>query len=528
MAKFSGSKARANVLAPMRTTDVQIDTHEGGLGYERDAKTELFLLAVSNLVAEDTFYESAKERDTRFRDLAHAVTKQDPAWIREFIPYLRNTMQMRSASIVLAAHYVAAKGEGSRHVVNYAMSRADEPAEILAYYAQEYGKNFPQPLKRGVADAVERLYNEFSALRYDGKTRAWRMGDVIQLAHPKPLTAEKSALYKYLMNARYDNSEALMNTADLPVIAEYQSAMNLPVELRRSFLKDKRIPAGMSWESLSGWLQSPMDAEAWEAVIPQMGYMALLRNLRNFEDAGISQGMQEYVRDKITDPEQVAKSRQFPIRFYAAWKATDSLTWGRELETALDLSVANVPKLRGRTLILIDVSGSMQDKMSGRSQNKRWEVAAVFGAAFAKANPDSDLVLFQSNSHRIIPARSVLQTVDKIRPSVGGGTNTWQAFNEHYAGHDRTIIITDEQAHPYPSSYGYGSYRYADLRESMPDAKRGDTPLYTFNVAGYKAAHIQQGQRGSYVFGGLTDAGFTLLKSLEDLHSGKWPWELDK
>lgn len=514
MPKFSGKIARPNVTSPMRTIGVRGATYEGGVGFERDAKTELFLLAVTNMVAEDTFYESAKDRDERFKTLSHAVTKEDPAWVRELIPYLRNTMQMRSASIVLAAHYVAAKGEKSRQVVSSAMSRADEPAEILAYWAQEYGRNFPQPLKRGVADAVERLYTERSALKYDGQSRAWRMGDVIELTHPKPLTAEQSALYRYLLDARrnreFDWAQDLVSgNFDLPLIADYFTAMKIPVEERRNWMRAKGIPQGMTWESLSGWLQGPMDAEAWEAVIPQMGYMALLRNLRNFDDSGIRSQSVEYIRSKIADPDEVAKSRQFPIRFYSAWKATESLTYAREIEYALDHSVRNIPSLSGRTLILVDASGSMHTGISRRTSVQRWEIAAVFGAALARANKgNSDLVAFQSYSEEIPLAGSILQTVDKIRTYVGGGTNTWQAVSQHYDGHDRIVVITDEQAHP-----------------GRP-VRGTHVPLYTFNVAGYKMAHNEQGEKGSYVFGGLTDAGFVLLKAIDEFEQGHWPWEV--
>jgi hypothetical protein len=38
----------------------------GAPGYPRDAKGELFLLAVSNMVGEDTFYEASGARDSRF------------------------------------------------------------------------------------------------------------------------------------------------------------------------------------------------------------------------------------------------------------------------------------------------------------------------------------------------------------------------------------------------------------------------------------------------------------------------------
>jgi hypothetical protein len=47
MAKFSSTRARPNVFHAVRTTRARMLTHEGGLGYERDAKSELFVLAVS-------------------------------------------------------------------------------------------------------------------------------------------------------------------------------------------------------------------------------------------------------------------------------------------------------------------------------------------------------------------------------------------------------------------------------------------------------------------------------------------------
>lgn len=508
MAKFSGKTARPNVKSPMRTTGKTTTTYEGGLGFERDAKTQLFLLAVSNMVRQGTFYESASDRDNRFKALAHQVTSEDPEWVRNFIPYLRNTMQMRSASVVLAAHYTAAGGEKPRAVIDSAITRADEPAEFLAFWAQEYGKNFPQPVKRGVGDAATRLYNERNALKYDGQSRAWRMGDVIELTHAKPLGTWQSSLFKYLLDTRHKREKIEYTPEELPEIHAWNLANALPVNVRREHLRKNGIPAGMTWESLSGWLQGPMDAEAWEAVIPQMGYMALLRNLRNFEDAGISKDSVQFVRDKLADAEEVARSRQFPIRFYSAWKATDSLTWARELEDALELSLQNVPELSGRTLVLIDVSGSMTDRQSERSDIDRWEIAAVFGVALAKAQKGrADTVLFETFSQRFDLSRSVLKSVDAIRSSVGGGTNTWQAVSDNYDNHDRIVILTDEQAH---------SSRLVQI---------GETPIYTFNLAGYRYAHAPQGEKGSYVFGGLTDAGFRMIEALDNLKNTSWPWE---
>lgn len=507
MSKFSSKPARANVAAPIKTTGRRIHTYEGQLGYERDPKSALFLLAVSNMVSEDTFYEAKGERDDRFRGLVHMVTADDPAWVEAFVPYLRDTMQMRSASVVMAAEYVAAGGPHGRKVIDSALVRADEPAEVLAYWAQRYGRNFPQPVKRGVADAVTRLYTERNALKYDGQSRAWRMGDVIDLVHPKPKADWQSALFRWLLDTRH-NRESIAAPEGCKMIEARLALEAIPVGERREWLDaDGLAAAGMTWESLSGWLQGPMDAQAWETVIPSMGYMALLRNLRNFEQAGVSAQTLADLAVKLADPEEVARSRQFPIRFLAAYKNIPSERFAFPLEQALDHSTANIPAFKGRTLILIDVSGSMHGRMSGRSELECWEVAAVFGVALAKRCEQADVVAYQSQAWKVDVDQSVLRMVQQIRQLVGGGTYTMQTLAATYAGHDRVVILTDEQAHP-------GGHVQLSC------------PLYTFNLAGYRTAQVAQGEHGSYAFGGLTDAGFRMIAALDSQKRGSWPFEV--
>jgi TROVE domain len=510
MAKFSRKKVRPNVTAPVRTTGRGAHTHERGLGFERDRKSELFLLAASNLVGENTFYERARERDERFASLAAAVVREDPDWVGRFVPYLRNTLQRRSVSLVLAAEYVAAGGPKGRRIVASAMSRADEPAEMLAYWAQAHGKRFPQPVKRGVADAAVRLYDERAALRYDGLSRAWRMGDVIELTHPEPKDQAQSVLFRYLLDRRHDRVAERTGLATIDAAAALEA---LPVEERRNVLKhpERLAEAGMSWERLSGWLQGPMDAMAWEAVIPSMGYMALLRNLRNLEEAKVGRKVLQRLADRLADPEEVARSRQLPIRFYSAWAASDSVTFGPALEAALEQSMARVPSLPGRTLVLVDVSGSMNSTWSGRSKVRWWQVAALFGSALALRAEEADVFAYSNDPRRLTVGRStsVLRAIPKFMgwPGAGQGTRTMDVLAATYDGHDRVVVVTDEQA--FASEKDPGTIR---------------APIYTFNVVGYRVGHLPSGAFGRYTFGGLNDAAFTLLPVLEGLKDGAWPF----
>jgi hypothetical protein len=489
------------VFAPVTTTSTRTMTHEGGAGWERDPKSALFLLAVTNMVSENTFYETGEDRDDRFASLIHQVTVEDPEWVAKLVPYLRDTMHMRSASLVAAAEYVKAGGPNGRQVITAALKRPDEPAEMLGYWMQTHGRKLPQPIKRGVADALERLYTERNVLRYDGTGKAWRFGDVVELVHPKPTSPERAALYKYLIDSRHNRDD--LNLELLPTLTEDRRLQAIPESERREALPNA-IEAGWSWERLSGWLPGGMDAAAWEAVIPNMGYMALLRNLRNFDTAGISDETAATVAVRLANPEEIAKSKQFPFRFLSAWREIGSLRWAHALEKALDASLVNVPHLDGRTLVMVDLSGSMWSQLSGRSRRERWEVALIFGAALAKRANAADLVVYGTQAFGVPFDRPLLKVLEEYGRSLGG-TNTFGTLNAAYNNHDRVIIVTDEQAH--------------DAGQTV----NVNAPIYTFNVAGYAPAHNQSGSNGRYTFGGLTDAGFSLIPIIDAQRDGTWP-----
>lgn len=503
MAKFSSVVTRPNVHHVVKTAGTQTCTYEGAVGYLRDAKSELFLLAISNFVREGTFYEDASTRDDRFEALVHAVTKEDADWVRRLIPWLRNEAQMRSVSLVAGAEYVKAGGENGRQVVGSAIQRADEPGELLAYWFQRHGRRVPQPIKRGVADAVVRLYTERSALKYDGQGKAWRFADVVDLVHPKPAHDGQAQLFKYLLDARHDHG------SELPPVMAQAKAVAQRLDAGEEVSADDIKAAGVTWERQSS--KTKMDAAAWERQIPSMGYMAQLRNLRNFDSAGISEETVRAVTSKLTDPVEVARSRQFPMRFLSAAKAVQSVRWLPALETTLNLSLANVPELSGRTLVLIDVSGSMFAPAAGeRSELQRWEAAAVFGLAMGMRAEKADVYAYSNDAKRldVSPGASVLRLMEQVREFGGAGTATWQTLRKTFDGHDRVIILTDEQA-------SYGS----------SDPGPGVVPLiYTWNLAGYRQAQTNNGDRGRYAFGGLADKASAVIPMLESARDGKWPF----
>lgn len=519
MARFN-TAVKTGVRSPVLTV-AEARTALGGDGYERDPKSELFLLAVSNMASPGgAFHESGKDRDARYTRLIKQVCT-DTNWFTGFIGFLRDTANMRSASIIAAADAVHARLSagitgGNREMVARVLQRADEPGELLAYWTATHGRNIPQPVKRGIADALARLYTERAYLKWDSESRGFRFADVIQLTHPKA-QGWRNDLNKYILDQRYQDAADIPET--LTTIRARAALMAVPVAERRSVTAGQLSEAGMTWESIAGWLQGPMDAAAWESAIPSMGYMALLRNLRNFDQAGISKAARREVEDRLTDPEQVAKSRQLPMRFLSAYRATrDSGTvtaWGPVIEEALNLSLGNVPELTGRTLVLVDLSGSMRyGTLSDKSGLRYVDAASVFGAAIAKRN-DADLFGFDNrliSFPKVKPSDSLLPLADTIAKHGGGGTSTAAAIQASYNGHDRIIIVTDEQA-----GYGYGT----DVDHVL---KSTGVPSYTWNLAGYRVGHAQSGSRKQHTFGGLSDSAFRMIPLIEAGEHQSWPW----
>ncbi|WP_447004016.1 TROVE domain-containing protein [Saccharothrix isguenensis] len=535
MSKFNSAHVRPLVSSPVVSESVPSGlTHEGGAGYARDPRSELFLLSVANMVGEETFYETSDKRDDRYAELVRAVTIADPGWTARFLAWLRGDANMRSASLVGAAHFVKARldaGEHgmSRQVVDSVLQRADEPGEFLAYWTSRHGRALPKPVKRGVGDAVRRLYDERALVKWDSEARGFRFGDVLNLVHPSPVDREQGDLFAHALDRRHGSPDPV--PASLGVLRARAELTAWPAEQRRALFRQDRDAvrstlrdAGMTWESVAGWLQGPMTADVWEALVPSMGYMAQLRNLRNFDEAGVSDEVAAEVAARLADPEQVARSRQLPMRFLSAYRAAPSLRWAWALERAIAQSLANVPALGGRTLVLADTSSSMQAGFSRDGSLMRWDAAAVFGIALGLRCADADVVSFSSSQYYssdppgartmvfpVRPGESLLRSVDRWKADgyfLGGGTDTSGALRRHYAGHDRVVILTDEQSDE------------GDVHQALP----GHVPLYTWNLAGYRHGHAPSGGRDRHAFGGLTDQAFRMIPLLESGRNADWPF----
>lgn len=549
MSKFNTKDAKPSAGTPMGTTG-PARTHEGGLAWSHDNKSALLLLAVTNMVGESTFYESGNARDARFRDLVHKVAVDDAEWMCNFVAWLRDKANMRSAAVVAACEAVKArlnadagkarngnKGDGfNRRMIASACKRADEPGELLSYWTSRYGRKLPKPVKRGVADAVQRLYDGKNTLKYDSDTNAYRFGDVIDLVHPAPADDKpwQGELFRYVLDRRHNRPDLRLPQGN-KTLAARQALMELPVPERRKVLlsadgPERLAEAGMTWEALAGWLQGPMDAKAWEAIIPSMGAMALMRNLRNFDEAKVSDKVAQQVCAKLSNPEDIRKARVFPYRLLSAYRAAPSLRWGHALDKGLDAACSNLPEFKGSTLVLVDTSGSMQGCVSAKSKVRHVDIGALFGVALAMRGNDVELYGFAGDytgnvvfPHNLVKGGSALKQIDSFCSkigTVGHGTKTVEAVRATFREtiHKRVVIISDMQTH---LSAGWGGM-------SVSNAVPKDVPIFGINTSGYASTSINTSDPNRYEIGGFSDAMFTMMDLLSKGRDAGWPWENDK
>lgn len=549
MTKFNKPNTRTATRSPVASArKTGLTTHEGAQGFKRDARGELFVLATGRFFGEKTFYEKPDDGAKRFVALVHEVAIADPTWCVEFLAWLRAEANIRTSAIVGAVEYARAMSKmqsdgtrftwpealSARAVVRSVLHRADEPGEMIAYFRSQYGRKIPHSIKRGIADALvghetgrKALYSEYTMLKYDTDSHGYRFGDVVDIVcpatvHPDTRGTMLGDLFEYAIDRRHDHAD---DAIGFPMFEANKSFRRL-VDSNPSILLDaeKLKAAGLTWEDALSLGGPKLDkAKLWESLIDadSLGYMAIIRNLRNMDEAGISKAHVRKLVDIIEDPERVASSRQLPFRFLSAYRAAPSDRWKQALTEALDYSTKNIPTLKGRTLVLVDTSASMEAQLSERAKVRYVEAAALFGVALARAAAKVDLYGFGTGTfrHELAYGGSVLRQTEQLVRRVGEaghGTDIAGAIRQTFAGHDRVVVFTDMQT--------IGGYAWG-YSGSVTDAVPADVPLYAWNLAGYEASMMPTGSGNRHEFGGFSDSAFSIMQTLEAGRDGAWPWE---
>lgn len=322
--------------------------------YQMEEKERFVTAVLTTMFGEPKFYGST---DDEIVSMAVKMAASDPAFLSRLACYARNEGNMRTISHVLACVVAREAHEFTRQTIRNIIVRPDDITEIMACYKTLYGKPFPNAMKREIASAIQK-FDEYQIAKYNGGNKAIKFRDVLRITHPVPKDEVQEELFHKILE----------DTLEIPY----------------------------TWETELS--QKGNTKEVWDELIHsgKVGYMALLRNLRNIVQCGADLAP---VLVTLSDPVQVRKSRQLPFRFYSAYHALSqeklmTAEIHRALEAAIMSSVSNMEKISGRTLIAVDVSGSMSSRLSRRSEVRCCDIAALLGAMASRICEDATVCYF--------------------------------------------------------------------------------------------------------------------------------------
>ncbi len=480
-----------------------VTNYEGAKAHALSPELELYSAVVTAGLS-DTFYEKADTRLARIQDL---MLKNDSEFVAKLAIYARTEMYMRSIPMVLAVE-LAKLNSGNGLVaktVSGVVQRADEITEILAYYQMANGRTgvkklnkLSKQVQKGLSASFNR-FDEYQFAKYNREADI-TLRDALFIVHPK---------------AKDDMQQEVFNRIAADELAvPYTWETELSALGQRNYENEKSKAAAFKAK--------------WEELIDsnKLGYMALMRNLRNILEAHVSAAHVRKVCAYLSDEAAVAKSKQLPFRFLAAYREVKILS-SEDVTMVLnaleDAVVASVKNLKGfgeetRVLIACDVSGSMQKPVSAKSKVLLFDIGLMLG------------MLMQSKCKRVVtgmfgdrwkvinmPNRGVLNNVQeyyKREGEVGYATNGHLVIDDLLARHvvmDKVMLFTDCQMWNTKADGSTFEKSWKAYKAIAPNAK-----LYLFDLAGYGHTPVSVQKDDVCLIAGWSDKVFDVLQAIEN------------
>ena len=385
----------------INTPTKKIRTHEGAVAKHINPEMQLRRSVMACMLWEDEFYESGESIAKRIGEL---VAQVKPEVAASIAIEARNAMKLRHVPLLIARH-MARLPEHRKLVASVLLEviqRADELTEFVAIYWKNGKETLSAQVKKGLSMAFGK-FSAYDLAKYN-RDGAVKLRDVLFLCHAKPANAEQDAIWKKLI--------------------------------------DGTLPPPDTWEVALSVGGPEADKKAiWERLLSEgkLGALALLRNLRNMQQAGVDVGS---IRNALA---AVKVERVLPYRFIAAARYAPNLE--PELEQAMFKCLKDQTPLPGRTTLLVDVSGSMDAAISLMSELRRIDAACGLAMLLRELSTDIRIFTF-SNNGVFIPPRRGFALRDAIASSQPHeSTQLGMAVSAVEKGsYDRLIVITDEQA----------------------------------------------------------------------------------
>lgn len=490
--------AKINDVVKIKTK--KIENYHGEEAFAQHDLEALTRMSLSCFYNETKYYgNNTNEILSLFRKVASA----DPEYAMKLTVYLRKEFFLRSIPAVFATELAQIVKENPRmkDVIYNVVERVDDITNILAYHNTKFAtakeviegsavktkhiKKLPNQIKKGLRMAFGK-FTPYQLYKYKGERNVFKLADAIKLIKPIPKNDELSECFKKIIEGKTE----IIDTWETKV-------------------------------SMNG-----NNAGVWEELIDNhsLGYMAALRNMRNIINAKVSEEHFTKYLSLITNVNAIKKSKQYPFRFYSAYKEVGNLTNSKykgmaldALSTALEISIQNLKKLPGKTLIAIDVSASMTSRISEKSSLTAAEVAVLYGVMAGRICDDADVITFDTEVKEVFVTKndSIITNVERIYAH-GGGTNVALPFEyavKNNKSYDRIIMLTDNQSNQLNNTRPYRSYWSSDDSDSKLSPQGAlldyfktvnkNTKVHSVDLTGYRAVALEH-QNVNYI-GGYSD-----------------------
>lgn len=488
--------------------------YAGGKAFSISNKEKFASILISTFL-EDIFYKKSETTISEIKKYSkQLIDSGDAEFVMKAAIYARN-LGFRSTTHIVAGE-LAEHGKGSKDIRNFfdsVVQRVDDMIEIISYYEQEYnhkrnnGKlKLPICLKEGFKSAFDK-FDEYQLSKYKKETKNWSLIDVVNMIRPVPCDNNREALSKLVKG-------------ELKNIDTHESMM---------------VEAGKKSESEDDLVNAK--SEVWHKLLSEkrLGYLALIRNLRNIVETVNRLDTIDFAYNLLINKNALKNAKIFPFQLFVAYDIVINLTPSTEIQRlckkkfvdgltkAIDNSVECCPKFEGKTLVVIDESGSMSHKISNttyctnKTQKRktafdnlaRYMLASIFAIATAKTN-DADFMAFDTTSRYITNINyndSVITCVEKIKRPSGGATYYNQIFKLANQKYDRIFIFTDEQ--------GWGeSNELPEYVKSYKKLYNADPFIYTIDLTGSSTTMFKPGNK-YFKVSGFSDSIYKLIELSE-------------
>lgn len=459
------------------TPSSKVINEAGGQSYKQSPELELVSILLTSF-ATDQFYKKA---DQTFDTLKNILSQVDAEFAAKAAVYARTKFGMRSITHVLAselARHVGGK-EWAKEFYRQIVYRPDDMMEIVAYHKAKNGK-ITNAIRAGFALAFDK-FDKYTLAKYRGESKGERLIDIVNTVHPVPTEKNAEAI-------------AALVKGELKAFDTWESELS---------------NAGQKAENEEELAE--LKKEVWVDLITtkKLGYFALLRNLRNIMTQ--APDILDTALEQLVDERAIKKSLVLPFRFVTAFDQFKNVSESAArkimvaLNKAVDLSLSNVPKFEGETLVVLDVSDSMNRKKVVGDRTPA-QIGALFAAILVKAN-NCDFMTFDADARyvNLNPADSTITLANMIRCD-GGSTNFHAIFARASKRYDRIIILSDMQ--------GWVEFKVPTGTYAGYKILHGANPkIYSFDLAGHGT--MQFPEQNVFCLAGFSDKIFTIMGVME-------------